>query len=122
MVGEKADVEYEREIRVASADTVLGARSLRGRYLNGLDIEPWLGLFGDLDQSIPPSEVEQLRQAVTNTRVPTEVVRYSMRITGHGFNCDDRPAVLNVAAAGNAWERTLNWLRSHLTAGDQQEG
>jgi carboxymethylenebutenolidase len=80
---------------------------------------PWLGLFGDLDESIPPGEVEQLRQAVTNARVPTEVVRYPN--ADHGFNCDDRPAVFNVAAAGDAWERTLNWLRSHLRAGDQQE-
>ena len=37
---------------------------------------PWLGLFGDEDQSIPSDQVEALREAAKKAAVPTEVVRY----------------------------------------------
>lgn len=77
MVGEKADVEYEREIRPASADTVLSARSLRGRYLNGLDIEvrrgEVLGLAG-----LPESGREEVLYALAGaTRDVSGQVRLS---------------------------------------------
>jgi carboxymethylenebutenolidase len=38
---------------------------------------PWLGLYGDLDESIPVEDVESLRSAVSNARVSTNIVRYS---------------------------------------------
>src|SRR5437899_9898136 len=38
---------------------------------------PWLGLFGDLDESIPVDDVEQLRTALGAAPVDTEVVRYA---------------------------------------------
>jgi carboxymethylenebutenolidase len=75
---------------------------------------PWLGLYGDLDQSIPTADVERLRQAVTAARVPAEVVRYPD--AEHGFNCTDRPKVYNPAAAADAWQRTLDWFDGHLGA------
>ncbi|MHB8290808.1 MAG: hypothetical protein ACYDEY_16620 [Acidimicrobiales bacterium] len=37
---------------------------------------PWLGLYGDLDEGTPVEEVESLRSAVSNARVPTNIVRY----------------------------------------------
>jgi len=37
---------------------------------------PWLGLYGDLDQSIPVDQVEALREATNAAPVPTEIVRY----------------------------------------------
>ncbi len=73
---------------------------------------PWLGLFGDRDQSIPPDHVEQLRQAVGAAPAPTDIVRYPD--AEHGFNCDDRPAVFNREAADDAWSRTLAWFDLHL--------
>ncbi len=73
---------------------------------------PWLGLYGDLDQSIPPDAVEQLRQAAASSAVETEVVRYAD--ADHGFNCDDRPAAFNPSAAAQAWARTLEWFGRHL--------
>jgi carboxymethylenebutenolidase len=73
---------------------------------------PWLGLFGDLDQGIPPEHVEQLRAAVAQAPVPTEIVRYAD--AQHGFNCDDRPAAYNPEAATDAWSRTLSFFDSHL--------
>jgi carboxymethylenebutenolidase len=76
---------------------------------------PWLGLYGDLDQGIPTSEVEQLRQAASGAAVATEIVRYAD--AQHGFNCNDRPAVFNEAAAADGWDRTLTWFDRFIAAG-----
>jgi carboxymethylenebutenolidase len=75
---------------------------------------PWLGLYGDLDQGIPIDQVEQLRQAVAGLKVPTEIVRYAE--ANHGFNCNDRPAAFNQAAAADGWQRTLAWFDRHVAA------
>lgn len=74
---------------------------------------PWLGLFGDLDASIPVEDVEQLRNALADAPVDTEVVRYAD--AEHGFHCDARPAY-NAEAAADAWNRTLAWFADHLRA------
>jgi carboxymethylenebutenolidase len=73
---------------------------------------PWLGLFGDDDESIPVDDVEQLRTALTHAPVATEVVRYPG--AGHGFHCDVRPA-FDPEAAADGWARTMSWLTSHIT-------
>ncbi|HEY6275313.1 MAG TPA: dienelactone hydrolase family protein [Streptosporangiaceae bacterium] len=73
---------------------------------------PWLGLFGDLDQSIPVPDVERLAQQAARAPVPTEVVRYPD--AGHGFHCDERGSYAPAAAA-DAWSRTLAWLVTYLT-------
>lgn len=72
---------------------------------------PWLGLFGDLDQGIPVEDVESLRSATANARVPTDIVRYPE--AGHGFHCDARDSYHQPSAA-DAWQRTLDWLGMHL--------
>ncbi|MDT2004886.1 dienelactone hydrolase family protein [Rhodococcus opacus] len=77
---------------------------------------PWLGLFGDRDKGIPTEDVEELRAAVTEQSVDTEIVRYPD--AEHGFHCDDRPAVYNEAAARDGWARTLQWFDTHLAATD----
>jgi carboxymethylenebutenolidase len=74
---------------------------------------PWLGLFGDLDTSIPVEDVEQLRTAVAGAPVDAEVVRYAG--AEHGFHCDARP-VYNAEAAADAWSRALAWFALHLGA------
>lgn len=75
---------------------------------------PWLGLFGDADQSIPVDQVEILREAAKTAKVPTEVVRYPE--AGHGFHCDARDSY-HEASAKDAWQRTLDWFAEHLQAG-----
>jgi len=75
---------------------------------------PWLGLFGDLDQSIPVEDVELLREALAQAPVPGEVVRYAD--AEHGFHCDARESY-NAAAAKDAWDRTLDWFARHLGSG-----
>ncbi len=73
---------------------------------------PWLGLYGDADQSIPLTEVEVLRKAAAKSGVPTDVKRYPD--ADHGFHCDHRPSYYNQEAARNAWGQTLQWLTAHL--------
>jgi carboxymethylenebutenolidase len=75
---------------------------------------PWLGLFGDLDESIPADDVEQLRKALIDAPVDTDVIRYAD--AEHGFHCDARPAY-NADAAADAWRRTLAWFAAHLAPG-----
>jgi carboxymethylenebutenolidase len=74
---------------------------------------PWLGLFGDEDQSISVEDVEVLRAALSGSaKVDQEIVRYAG--AGHGFHCDARPGNYVEAAAKDGWARTLAWFDSHL--------
>jgi carboxymethylenebutenolidase len=73
---------------------------------------PWLGLFGDDDGGIPIEDVEQLREALRAAPVDADVVRYAG--AGHGFHCDMR-ADYHPEAAGDAWQRTLDWFEAHLS-------
>ena len=72
---------------------------------------PWLGLFGDRDQSIPVEDVERLREALRAAPVATEVVRYPD--AEHGFHCDRRDSY-DETAAKDAWNRTLAWFDARL--------
>ena len=72
---------------------------------------PWLGLFGDQDASIPVDDVEQLRVALREAKVDTEIVRYAD--AGHGFHCDRR-SDYRADDAADAWRRALDWFASHL--------
>jgi carboxymethylenebutenolidase len=74
---------------------------------------PWLGLFGDEDGSIPVEDVEQLRSALEQAPVDTEIVRYAD--AEHGFHADPRPSY-HEEAARDAWQRTLDWFAGHLGA------
>jgi carboxymethylenebutenolidase len=73
---------------------------------------PWLGLYGDLDQSIPVEQVEALRAATDAVPVATQIVRYPEG--KHGFHCDARPDSFNEAAATDARSRALAFFAEHL--------
>ncbi len=76
---------------------------------------PWLGLFGDLDASIPIEDVETLRDALdASAAVAHQVVRYPD--ADHGFHCDVRPS-FHPTASADAWSRTLAWFDEHLQPG-----
>jgi carboxymethylenebutenolidase len=75
---------------------------------------PWLGLYGDEDQSIPIDQVEALREAAKNAPVPTEVVRYPDAT--HGFHCDARDSY-HQESAKDAWKRMLDWFDAHISSG-----
>jgi len=72
---------------------------------------PWLGLFGDLDKSIPIDDVELLRTSLGDAKVRSEIVRYAE--ANHGFNCDARPS-FNEEASNAAFDRSTTWLHEHL--------
>jgi carboxymethylenebutenolidase len=74
---------------------------------------PWLGLFGDLDKSIPVDQVEALRTATEATGVVTEIVRYAE--AKHGFHNDARPNAYNEVAAADAYARALAFFAEHLS-------
>lgn len=73
---------------------------------------PFLGQYGDADQSIPVEQVELLRDALNAGSVPTEIVRYPD--AGHAFHCDERPESYHAASARAAWARTLAWFERYL--------
>jgi len=73
---------------------------------------PWLGLFGDLDESIPVEDVEAIRTALEAAPVAHDVVRYAD--AGHGFHCDVRTSHYNKSAAIDAWDRTLAFFQLHV--------
>ena len=112
---------------VAGAERALGAASsfygggiVKGRSENMPSLlpavshmkTPWLGLFGDLDKGISIDDVEELRSALKDAPVETEIVRYAE--AGHGFHCDARPEAYNAEAAADGWRRTLAWFGEHL--------
>lgn len=104
--------------RLGAAVSFYGGGVGKGRFGYPSQVEaapklqsPWLGLFGDRDQSIPVDEVEQLRQAAASAPVPAEVVRYPD--AEHGFHCDARPSY-HAPSAQDAWRRTLDWFAQHL--------
>jgi carboxymethylenebutenolidase len=74
---------------------------------------PWLGVFGDLDASIPPEHTELLRREAAKAAVPTSVVRYAE--AGHGFHCDARPTAYHEPSAKDAWAKAVDWLGRYLS-------
>lgn len=72
---------------------------------------PWIGNYGDHDQSIPLTEVEVLRRAVSAAGIPLEVNRYAD--ADHGFHCNDRSAY-HEASSKDAWAKTVKFLDSHV--------
>lgn len=72
---------------------------------------PWLGIFGDQDQSIPNEDVDRLRLELDAAPVDSGVVVYEG--AGHGFFCDQRDS-FHAEAAADAWPRALRWIDDHL--------
>jgi carboxymethylenebutenolidase len=72
---------------------------------------PWLGLFGDEDAMIPVDGVEDLRGALGDSDVDTDVVRYPD--AGHGFHCDARESY-HEESAKDGWRRALDWFSANL--------
>jgi carboxymethylenebutenolidase len=75
------------------------------------DLEPWLGLFGDLDGSIPIDDVETLRAKLDEVGATADIGRYAN--AGHGFHCNVRDAYVE-DAAHDAWARTLAWFDKYV--------
>jgi carboxymethylenebutenolidase len=74
---------------------------------------PVLGLYGELDQSIPPEQVERMRQAIHGAAKNVSLVVYPG--AGHAFHSDYRPSYEKNAAT-DGWMRMCEWFREYGVA------
>ncbi len=77
----------------------------------------YLGHFADNDPFEPQASVDEMEAALKRAGRPVTFYRY--RGTGHWFFEPDRVDAYNREAATLAWERTLTFLRSSLSADAQ---
>lgn len=74
---------------------------------------PVLGLYGDKDQSNPVAKIKAMQDALTQAGIKNEFHIYPGAM--HAFFNDTQPSY-NMAAATDAWPRTLAWFRDNLTS------
>lgn len=74
---------------------------------------PVLGLYGERDKSVTPESVHQLEQQLKALGKKVDVIIYPN--ADHAFFNDTRPVVYYPEAAADAWQRTIEFLRSTLT-------
>ncbi|MCA1594580.1 MAG: dienelactone hydrolase family protein [Acidobacteria bacterium] len=74
---------------------------------------PVLGLYAERDSSVPPSAVRKLEATLKGLGKRVEMHIYPG--TDHAFFNDTRPEVYNAEAAADAWRRTNDFFRKHLT-------
>jgi carboxymethylenebutenolidase len=82
-----------------------------GEWLGKKPRCPVLYHYGSADQSIPLSDVEQIRAAQPAAPV------YVYEGAGHGFNCEQRESY-DATAAALARTRTLDFLARHLAGAE----
>lgn len=74
---------------------------------------PVLGLFAEYDKSVPEEKIVQLESAIEDAGKSCEMHIYPG--AKHAFFNDNRPEVYNQEAAADAWQRTIQFLRTNLT-------
>jgi carboxymethylenebutenolidase len=75
---------------------------------------PVLGNFGEKDHSVPPSAVHDLERQLKDLGKQVDMKIY--KDADHAFFNDTRPEVYDADAAADAWQRTIAFLRQHLSA------
>lgn len=75
---------------------------------------PVLSISGDKDRSVTPAVVHEVERQLKNLGKQIEVKIY--KDADHAFFNDTRPPVYNAEAAADAWQRTIAFLRQHLSA------
>lgn len=73
---------------------------------------PLLGIYGDEDQGIPPSEVERLREAL-QVAGKTDFDLHVYEDAPHAFFNDNRPSYREWQSR-DAWQKTIGFFREHL--------
>lgn len=71
-----------------------------------------LGIYGEADQSIPMTKVEEFRRALTQAGVRYEIYTYPG--APHAFANPTRGTSYKPEAAKDAWKKTLVFLDKHL--------
>jgi len=74
---------------------------------------PVLGIYAQNDGFVTPAVVNDLEQKLKRLRKSFEVHIYPD--TEHAFFNDERQEVYNKSAAEDAWKRTIEFFRVHLT-------
>ena len=74
---------------------------------------PVLGLFGEKDSMVTPAVVQALEERVREHGKSVETHIYPG--AEHAFFNDTRPEVYDAEAAADAWRRTVEFLREHLS-------
>jgi len=75
---------------------------------------PVLGLYAEKDDFVTPALVRDLERQAKALGKQIEVIMYPG--ADHAFFNDTRPEVYNAEAAADSWQRTINFLREHLSA------
>jgi carboxymethylenebutenolidase len=75
---------------------------------------PVLGLYAEKDGFVTPDLVHDLERQLKDLGKQIEVKIYAG--ADHAFFNDTRPEVYNAQAATDAWQRTIAFLREHLSA------
>jgi len=71
---------------------------------------PVLGLYGEADQGIPVSQVEQMKAALKAASKTADIEIYPG--APHGFHADYRPSYRKEAAE-DAWRRMEAWFKTY---------
>jgi carboxymethylenebutenolidase len=71
-----------------------------------------LGIFAERDEYASPEAVRAMQVELNTLNIPNTMVTYPN--TDHAFFNDTRPEVYNPAAAADAWQKTLAFLRENL--------
>ena len=76
---------------------------------------PVLGIYAERDEFVPPAAALALEARLKEFGKSVEIHIYPG--TDHAFFNDTRPEVYDAAAAEDAWRRTLQFFREHLSSG-----
>jgi carboxymethylenebutenolidase len=100
----------------ASSSDIGAAVAFYGRPLDASDTAklaaPVLGLYAELDQSIPVPAVHAFEQELKAHNITTEIHIYPG--AQHAFFNETRPHIYHAEAARDAWQKTLAWFRRYL--------
>lgn len=75
---------------------------------------PVLGLYAERDGFVTPASVRDLEGQLKALGKQIDVIIYPN--ADHAFFNDTRPAVYHPEAAADSWQRTVEFLRKHLSA------
>lgn len=105
-------------LTTSATNTDIGATVVfYGRPLEAKDTAniqaPVLGLYGEADQGIPISLVQDFERELDNNNILNDIHVYPA--APHAFFNDSRPHIYDDNSAKDAWKRTINWFQKHLT-------
>jgi carboxymethylenebutenolidase len=104
---------------LAACVSFYGPLRVAEKPLGALDVAadlscPFLGLYGEQDRLIPRADIKELESILRRTEKTFKTKIYPD--AGHAFFNDQRPEAYKADVAQDAWQRTLKFFRTHLSA------